>query len=365
MAVPPDEHDAVRSSLESHDEPVRRRRDELREIALSMGAVAFGVTSAEPFIATRVEIERRKELGLHGGMSFTFRNPVRSTTPSQLLPSAESLIVLAWPYGAAQSESPTTFTAGRVARYAVSDHYGNLRAALQKISERLENDGWSARIFLDDNAMVDRATAQRAGIGWSGHNANVLVPNFGSWVVLGGVATNAPLPFDQPMENNCGTCRRCFDGCPTGAIISEGVIDARKCLAWLVQAPGTFPVEYRAALHDRMYGCDDCQEVCPPSRRAPQWTEPTDTEPENSYVDVEWILQASDEELLNAFGRWYIAERNPDYLRRNALLVIGNTGAVDSEELRQLLLRYANGDDALLSEHAQWALQRWDQRMSA
>ncbi len=339
--------------------------EELRELALGLGAVAFGVGSAEPFNETRVELERRKKLGLHGEMSFTYRNPVRSTTPTQLLPSAQSLVVLAWPYAAEFDEPPNDITAGRVARYATQDHYGKLRHALDVLAEKLQQGGWTTRIFLDGNAMVDRAAAQRAGIGWVGHNSNVLVPQYGSWVVLGGIATDAPLPWSQPVENNCGTCRRCFDGCPTDAIISEGVIDARRCLAWLVQAPGTFPVEFRAALHDRMYGCDDCQEVCPPSRRSPQWTQsPSGESADNSYVDVVALLQKNDEELLAEYGRWYIAERNPDYLRRNALLVIGNVGDFADAELGELLDSYCESENELLAEHAQWARGRWQQRMN-
>src|SRR5438105_6711215 len=137
------------------------------------------------------------------------------------------------------------------------------------MARRLEVDGWRARVLADDNALVDREAARRAGLGWYGKNANVLLPGAGSWFVLGSVVTDAPLPpADHEVPDGCGSCTRCLDGCPTGAIVAPGVVDARRCLAWLVQQPGSFPVELRAALGDRIYGCDDCQEVCPPNHRA-------------------------------------------------------------------------------------------------
>ena len=125
-------------------------------------------------------------------------------------------------------------------------------------------------MVADDNALVDREAAYRAGLGWYGKNANLLLPGEGSWFVLGSVVTDAPAaPPSRPRRcaDGCGTCTRCLDGCPTGAIVAPGVVDARRCLAWLLQVEGAFPREHRVALGDRLYGCDDCQEVCPPNRR--------------------------------------------------------------------------------------------------
>ena len=158
---------------------------------------------------------------------------------------------------------------GVVARYASDDHYGPLRHALGVIAERLQRDGWQARVIADDNALVDREAARRAGLGWYGKNTNLLLPGLGSWFVLGSVVTDAPLPpAVELVADGCGACRRCLPACPTGALVAPGVLDARRCLAWLVQAPGVFPLEYRAALGDRLYGCDDCQEVCPENAAA-------------------------------------------------------------------------------------------------
>jgi len=139
-----------------------------------------------------------------------------------------------------------------------------------------ERSAWSierpepglVRVVADDNALVDREAAYRAGLGWYGKNTNLLLPGKGSWYLLGSVVTDAPLPAGRPMADGCGTCSRCLPACPTGAFIRPGVLDARRCLAWLVQAPGVFPAELRVALADRIYGGDSCQEVCPASTHA-------------------------------------------------------------------------------------------------
>ena len=155
----------------------------------------------------------------------------------------------------------------RVGRYAWVDHYAPLRAGLREIALRLRRCGHRAVAFADDNSIVDREVAYLGGLGWFGKNANILIPGAGSYFVLGSIITTADYPVSKPVADGCGTCRRCIDVCPTGAIVAPGVVDANRCLAWLVQQPGTFPVEYREALGDRIYGCDDCQEVCPPSVR--------------------------------------------------------------------------------------------------
>jgi epoxyqueuosine reductase len=144
--------------------------------------------------------------------------------------------------------------------------------------------------------------------------------------------------------------------------VSPGVLDARKCLAWLVQAPGTFPEEYRVALGDRIYGCDECQQVCPINklvdRREPVSRAPGPPQTDGSRVDLLDLLEASDEQLLEAHGRWYIAERDPRYLRRNALVALGNIGDGHHPGTVRVLRRWLVSDDLLLAEHARWAARR-------
>jgi epoxyqueuosine reductase len=339
----------------------RRLAAELRRLGLEAGLVAVGVASAEPFEVARDVLERRKAAGLHGGMQFTYRNPARSTDPARTLPSVRSLVVGALPYPVRTAPRPPG-AQGRVARYAADDHYARLRSALGVVADRLRDEGFRAVVVADDNALVDRAAAHRAGLGWFGRSANLLVPGRGSWVVLGSVLTDAALPpTPGPVPDGCGTCTRCETACPTGAIVGPGVVDARRCLAWLVQAEGDFPEAFREALGDRVYGCDDCQEVCPPGRRRDGDASEAEGSP-GGWVDLLGLLRAADEELLAAYGRWYLPGRDPRYLRRNALVALGNVGSPDDPEVLGVVERYRTGGDALLARHAAWAAARLAQR---
>lgn len=329
----------------------------LRTIGLDAGLCAVGATDARPFPAVRRELERRRDAGLHAGMQFTFRNPARSTEPERALPGAQSLIVGAYDYERTLPVMPDDRPVARVAKYSWEDHYASLRAALEPIAACLRAAGYRATVLSDQNHLVDRAAAHRAGIGWWGKSSNILVPDVGSLVVLGAVITDAPVSSDHdgPVDDGCSTCTRCLDGCPTGAIIEPGVIDARRCLAWLVQAEGMFPVEYREALGDRIYGCDDCQDVCPPNKIRVRRPSPAGAD--QAWVDVLSVLEADDDELLQRLGRWYIPNRDPDYVRRNALLVLGNV-ADATPAVRVVVERYLAHDRPLLRAHAVWAARR-------
>ena len=288
-------------------------------------------------------------------MQFTYRNPVRSTTPSMSVEGARSIIVGARSYYAELPSvtDPGAITA-RVARYAWSDHYAPLRDALRVMVKRLRKDGHRAVLFADDNSLVDREVAWLAGLGWFGKNANVLLSGAGSWFVLGSVVTTAELPVDQPVGDGCGTCHRCIDACPTGAIVEPGVVDARRCLAWVMQKPGLVPLEMREAVGDRIYGCDDCQDACPPTMRLALATDiAPDAQP---LVDVVALLAMSDAEVVGAYGRWYMHNREVRWVRRNALVVLGNVGRVGSHV--DTIERYLADPDPFLRAHAVWAAGR-------
>lgn len=357
-------------------------RDDVLDAVVAAGAVAVGVCGVEPLAEARRVIEARRDAGLHHGMAFTFRNPARSTDPRRTLPWAESAVVAAVPYSSARDDRPEE-PAAAVARYAADDTYRALREHLARGARVLSAAGFRGTVLADDNALVDRALAVRAGLGWLGKNTNLLVPGVGSWVVLGSILTDAPLPPTESRagseqriarDTGCGTCRRCLEGCPTGALVAPGVMDASRCLSWLLQTGGSFPRRHRIALGARIYGCDDCQEVCPPNRGAPGVEAAPGVEPgrrgrhPGDWVGLRFLLGASDEELMDLLGAWYIPARNPRYVRRNALVVLGNvgygagaghmagtrTGAV----LDPLLERYLRDDDPLLVEHAAWGARR-------
>ena len=336
--------------------------DALAAVGRAAGLDAVGVAAAVPFERTRRDLEARKAEGLAADMAFTYRRPERSADPGQALPGARSLVVGARSYAHEAGDParrPGARPTARVARYARHDHYAALRDGLDAVAAHLRGEGWRTRVLVDDNALVDREAAVRAGLGWYGKSANVLLPGRGSWFVLGSVVTDAPLaPAEEPVADGCGSCTRCLDGCPTGAIVGPGVVDARRCLAWLVQAPGTFPVEHREALGDRIYGCDDCQEVCPPNRRADRRRGDDADLDRAATVDLLDLLGADDATLLARHGRWYIAGRDPRHLRRNALLALGNTGDPGDPAVQEAVERARVGDDDLLREHAAWAAAR-------
>lgn len=330
----------------------------LRVVARRAGLDALGACDAAPFVEARAEIERRRDAGLHAGMRFTFKNPTRSTNPSATLPSVRSLVVGALAYRRDDPPAPPG-PHGRVARYARRDHYAALRAGLGAVAEVLRERGWRAVVLADDNALVDRAAAHRAGLGWYGKSANLLLPGRGSWFVLGSVLTDAVLePAPAPVPDGCGSCTRCLDGCPTGAIVAPGVVDARRCLAWMVQDTGPFPREHRVALGDRLYGCDDCQEVCPPNRTADRRRPPPPAGDDDAWVDLLDLLAADDATLLERHGRWYVPRREARYLRRNALVVLGNVADPDDPRVAAVLADALAHDDALLRAHAVWAARR-------
>ena len=331
---------------------------DVRAAGLSAGLDAVGVARAEPFVSARRHLTERKAAGLHGGMHFTYGNPERATDPPSIVPGARSLVVGARSYRAAPPWPPDG-PLGRVARYSWRDHYAPLRQALSTVAGILEHRGHTALVLVDDNRLVDREAAVRAGLGWYGKNTNVLLAELGSWYVLGSVVTDAVLPVGIPVAGGCGTCSRCLPACPTGALVAPGVLDARRCLAHLLQAPGDFPLEFREALGDRIYGCDDCQEACPPNRsedrRRPP---PLAGAGDQAWVPVLEVLAASDEDLLARYGRWYIPRRQPRYLRRNALVVLGNVGDGSDPEVEAALRRALADPDDMLRRHAAWAAER-------
>ncbi len=336
--------------------------ERLREVGRRSGLAAVGVAPVEVFESTLRSLLDRKAEGLNAGMQFTYRNPKRSTDPARILPGAASLVVGAMSYARPRpAKSDTTRPLARVARYATGDTYGELRNALAAVARVLVEAGHRAVVVADDNALVDREAARRAGLGFYGKNSNLLLGKAGSWFVLGTVVTDAVLRHSgELVPDGCGPCRRCLEGCPTGAIIAPGVVDANRCLAWLLQATGDFPTEFREALGDRLYGCDDCQEVCPPNRRAEQSSDPG----EDASVDVLELLAARDEELMQRYGRWYIPNRDPRYLRRNALVVLANTGDETDPAVADTVRRYLQHPDEMLARHADWAASRLGVRVA-
>ena len=327
----------------------------LTAVATDAGLDRIGVAPAVPLLRARAEMARRQDSGLVNGMAFTYLKPERSTDPSALVPDARTVLVGVRSYDIAPTDPPPAGPAARVARYAWVDHYGELKRSLTAVAGRLRADGHRAVVFADDNSVVDREVAWLAGIGWYGKNANILVPGAGSFFVIGCVVTTADLPLATPLEDSCGTCTRCMPACPTGAIPEPGVIDANRCLSWLLQKPGVFPAEHRVALHDRIYGCDECQTACPFTRRSAPADAGVVTE---SSVDVLGLLAATDEEIMERCDRWYVHGRDAVWVRRNLLVVLGNIGNGADPLVRQAVVTALSDSRPVVRAHAVWAAAR-------
>ncbi len=388
----------LKRSLQVLDRPASLE-EELREAARREGLVGFSITTPEPFESTRRDLETRKAQGLNGSMQFTYRNPARSTNPSATMDSVRAICVGALGYdsgGSSQRSFPRY--SGQVARYAKANYYRDLKDKLTTIARVLEDSGHKTQIVCDENALVDRAVAYRGGIGWFGKNSMLLIPGFGSYFVIGSILTDAHLaPDTARVADRCGPCTRCLQGCPTQAIVAPGVVDANRCLAWLLQASGSFPEEFRVALGTRIYGCDTCQEVCPPNRvrtgqlareqagemaredtrqdvrvlgredsfrqrHTTQSSSRLDTLNAPGQVDLLEILSLSDTQILDRFGAWYIANRDPKYVRRNALIALGNCGSWSDDQVKKTVLKYIRDPDPVLSEHASWACKLMEAR---
>lgn len=317
----------------------------------ALGLDRVGVCTTEPFTEVRRSLIDRKQRGLSDRLTFTFTDPDRSTDIRQSHPWAERLVVAGRAYlPEAGNPGPPRARSGRIARFSTDDHYRPLADALEGLATLLGEGGWRSEILVDDNRLVDRAAAVRAGIGWWGKNTMVLAPGQGPWMLLGSIVTDAQLEVTEPSPRSCGTCSACLPACPTGALIAPGVLDARRCIAALLQQRGSIPVDVREAVGDRIYGCDDCLDACPPGVRAVERTEVV-----AGRVDLHELIEMSDDELDRRFDRFYVPGRKMRFLRRNLIVALGNAG--DRSSL-PLLERFLEGDDPLLASHAIWAIGR-------
>jgi epoxyqueuosine reductase len=242
---------------------------------------------------------------------------------------------------------------GRLPRYTWFDGYAELREKLDELGRRL---GGSYRVLVDANHHVDRAGAERAGVGFIGKNTMLITRTHGSWVVLGTLITDVELETTPPLEAGCGSCTLCIDACPTGALDQPGVLDATRCLAYWTQTAGEIPDDVMDALEDRVYGCDICQDVCPWNRgvekRRAGRPLPEGSEPVVSLVD--W-LERDGRELVADFDRLYVPKNDPRWLRRNALVAVGNDGRSEDEPLAR---RFVHDDDPVLRSAAERAVAR-------
>src|SRR5262249_20004951 len=208
------------------------------------------------------------------------------------------------------------------------------------------------RGVVDANHHVDRAGAARSGVGFLGKNTMLITERHGSWVVLGTLVTDVEIETTDPLDTDCGSCRLCIEACPTDAIVEPGVLDAGRCLSYWTQAPHPIPEDYRKALGSQVYGCDICQDVCPWNRgvekRRRSQAPPAGSTPAVSLVD--WLERDADD-LVSELDRLYVPRNDARWLRRNALVALGNNGGV---EAGPAIERFVGDSDPILAEAADW-----------
>jgi len=322
---------------------------ELAGLGEEVGLDVVGATRVEPYAETERHIRERRARGLFADMRFTMARPEQSCHPETLLDGARTVVSAALCYWCEGEEPPPGH--GRLPRYTWWDAYAALRERLDELGRRV---GGAYRVLVDANQHVDREAAARSGVGFYGKNTMLITRRFGSWVVLGTLVTSAEVDSTPPLDADCGSCTLCIDACPTNALDEPGVLDSTRCLSYWTQSSSAAPEDVRAALGDRVYGCDICQDVCPWNRgvekRRAGDPGTRSVEPHVSLAD--W-LTADDDELTARYDRLFVPRNDPHYLRRNALVAVGN-GVGDVELARP----YAESDDPLLREHAERALRR-------
>lgn len=334
-----------------------------KALARELGFDLVGITSADAFPDDeRIALERVRR-GLMDGLPWFNEERVRrGCRPQDVLPGARSIIAVAMSY--LTEDAPTTDGAlrGKIARYAWGRDYHRvmerrMKALVTGLSERLGRDV-RTKAYVDTGPMLDRAVAERAGIGWYGKNTNILTGGRGSWVVLGQVVTDLELVPDESLKKTCGQCSMCIDQCPTGAIIAPYVVDNTRCISYLtIECRGPIPRDLRPLVGNWVFGCDICQDVCPVNRKAQATTEPGFQRGEHGFAALELLqlLNMTEGEFQERFRGSAIRRAKRVGLLRNVCVALGNLG--DSRAV-QALSQALYHDEPLVRGHASWALGR-------
>ena len=303
--------------------------------------------------------------GQHGAMDYMARHSDKRARPDELIPGTLRVVSVRMDYGtgddadvwATLDDSERAY----IARYALGrDYHKLMRARLQKLSDLIAEciGPFGYRVFVDSAPVLERALARNAGLGWIGKNTCLINKNAGSWFFLGEIFVDVPLPVDAPASAHCGTCTRCIDICPTQAIIAPNRVDARRCISYLtIELQGSIPEEFRKPIGNRIFGCDDCQLVCPWNKFAKRHDEP-DFRVRNNLDHatlVELFAWTEEDFLKRTEGS---AIRRTGYIGwlRNIAVALGN--APTSDEVIAALQSRADHDNEIVREHVAWAVMQ-------
>ncbi len=370
MAVRPDQPQPSRAGDSDPVEPAPDWAGLARRIkrwGRELGFQAVGVTDTA--LGRHAQhLERWLERGFHGEMEYMARHGTRRTRPAELKPGTLRIISVRMDYLPAAGADPQRVLdspeLGYVSRYALGrDYHKLMRKRLQRLAERIgaEIGEFGYRAFVDSAPVLEKALAEKAGLGWIGKHSNLLSRNAGSWFFLGELYTDLPLPLDRPASEHCGSCRRCLDVCPTQAIVAPFQVDARRCISYLtIELRGSIPVALRPLIGNRIYGCDDCQLVCP-------WNKFAGPTGEDDFQPRHGLDAAA---LVDLFG-WseseFLARTAGSAIRRigyrcwlrNIAVALGN--APRSSAVITALEQRRDHPSALVREHVAWALAQHDQ----
>jgi len=334
----------------------------IKEYARGLGFDLVGITTSEPFYRDgRAGVGRIRRRLMDGLPWYTEERAFRASRPEALLPGAGSIISVAMSYltGERRQHGPGPF--GRTARYAWGrDYHQVIKDRLRELAEGLPARAGrpvATRIFVDDGPMMDRAAAERAGVGWFGKSTNILTPSHGSWVVLGEVITDIEMEVDRPLSKTCGVCTRCMDACPTGAIVAPYEVDNTRCISFLtIESRVAAPRGLRPLLGDWAFGCDVCQEVCPVNRKAAPGREPAFRQAhDNAAPALVPLLSMTDEAFRERYRDSPIKRTRRAGLVRNACIALGNTS--DSSTV-PALAQCLRAEESMVRLSAAWALGR-------
>jgi len=336
--------------------------DTLRDWARELGFQEMGITGVD-LGEHETHLQRWLEAGYHGDMAYMARHGSKRTRPDELVPGTCAVLSLRMDYQPPGADPETVLAAsdrGYISRYALGrDYHKLMRNRLAKLARRIENElgGGDYRAFVDSAPVLERAVAERAGLGWIAKNTMLINERAGSWFFLGEIYTNIPFPADPPKtDKHCGSCSACLDICPTNAFVAPFVLDARRCISYLtIEHPGAIDESLRPLMGNRIYGCDDCQLVCPWNKFA-RPTGEDDFAPRHQLDDsaltdlFAWTEAEFDERTQGSPIRRIGHER----WLRNIAIALGN--AATSEPIIDALERRADDPSALVREHVAWAL---------
>jgi len=330
----------------------------------SLGFQQVGITDTELSDAEK-HLNNWLDAGFHGNMGYMQKHGTKRTHPDELHSGTVRIISCRMDYLPEPMQQTNTLmqdpVRAYVSRYSLGrDYHKVLRKRLQKLADLIEEKvgHFGYRAFVDSAPVMEKAIAEKAGLGWIGKHTNVLNKEAGSWFFLGELYINLPLPIDSPAEEHCGRCTDCIDVCPTQAIIAPYTVDARRCISYLtIELQGSIPIEFRSLMGNHIYGCDDCQQVCPWNRFA-SLTDEGDFKPRGNLDTIELleIFQWDEKTFLSKTEGSAIRRIGYESWIRNIAIALGN--APKSAAVLNSLKSKDQHNNAVIKEHIEWAIEQ-------